>query len=88
MISVVKINSLLCALLLGGCASEATVPVQNTRLVEVPKIVTDTQIVDNSCAWVKLITVSPKDVLTPETAKQILTHDQTTVKKCPKVGTY
>lgn len=36
----------------------------------------------NGCEWAKPILVSPKDVLTDETAKQILAYDETGAKLC------
>lgn len=38
--------------------------------------------VSNGCEWAKPILVSPKDVLTDETAKQILAYDETGAQLC------
>lgn len=42
---------------------------------------TNTAAID-SCAWVKIITVSKQDVLTDETAKEILSHNQKVEEIC------
>lgn len=68
--------------LLAGCSS------QPQPVFSQPEVITQTKVIDNSCNWVKIITVSPKDVLTPETARQILTHDRATKTNCPKVLSY
>lgn len=36
----------------------------------------------NECAWVRVITVSPDDVLTAETARQILTLNRSVQRVC------
>lgn len=38
----------------------------------------------NECSWAKIITVSSKDVLTDETARQLLTHNETVDAICAK----
>lgn len=80
--SVVKISGVLALLVLTACATD-----DPNRGVPV-SLPPQTRVIDNSCDWVKIITVSPKDVLTPETARQILTHDKTTKQNCPKAGSY
>lgn len=55
------------ALLLAGCA--------DTRTVTIPKPVTD-------CSAWHYITVSPDDVLTDETARQIVSHDKNWLRLC------
>jgi hypothetical protein len=46
------------------------------------QIVTQTKLVDTACDWVKPIYVSKSDVLSDDTAKAILTHNQTGAKNC------
>lgn len=46
------------------------------------KIVTQTRLVDTACDWTKPIFVSKSDVLTDETARAILAHNQTGAKNC------
>jgi len=38
--------------------------------------------VGTDCSWVKIITVSKDDVLTDETARQILAHDEKVLAVC------
>ena len=36
----------------------------------------------SECSWVKIITVSKDDVLTDQTAREILTHNETVEQVC------
>lgn len=36
----------------------------------------------NPCSWVKIISISSKDVLTDQTAREILTHNETVEAIC------
>lgn len=72
-------RNLYLVLLLAGCAS--AVPAS-------PPIVLPAKIIDNSCDWVRIISVSPADVLTPETVRQLRTHDKAVKANCPTVKTY
>ncbi|HEP6279542.1 hypothetical protein [Burkholderia vietnamiensis] len=47
-----------------------------------PQIVTKTRIVDTSCEWARPIYVSKTDVLSDDTARQILAHDQAGALHC------
>ena len=38
----------------------------------------------NECSWVKIITVSKDDVLTDQTAREILTHNETVERVCAR----
>ena len=38
----------------------------------------------NECSWVKIITVSSKDVLTDQTAREILQHNEKVEAICPR----
>ena len=71
---------LLCLLapLLSSCAliGRATDP------TPVPQVVTNTRIVDTGCDWNQPIYISKQDVLTDETAREILEHDKMGVVKC------
>jgi hypothetical protein len=46
------------------------------------QIVTQTKIVDTACDWVKPIYVSKTDVLSDETARSILAHNEAGAKNC------
>lgn len=59
---------LLLALLLAGCARKGGL---------VKPVVTD-----NGCSWAKPIYVSPDDVLTDGTSRQIKDHDETGKRIC------
>lgn len=48
-----------------------------------PVIQTETKVIDTSCSWVKVITISTKDVLTDVTARELLTHNKLVLKNCP-----
>ncbi|MCA8339607.1 hypothetical protein LGM81_28150 [Burkholderia multivorans] len=47
-----------------------------------PQIVTKTRIVDTGCDWTRPIYVSKTDVLSDETAKQLLAHNKTGAIHC------
>lgn len=47
-----------------------------------PEIVTKTRTVDTGCDWTKAIYVSKKDVLTDDTAKQIIAHNEAGAARC------
>jgi hypothetical protein len=46
------------------------------------EVITKTRVVDTSCDWVKPIYLDKTDVLSDETAKAILAHDQAGAKNC------
>jgi hypothetical protein len=46
------------------------------------KVVTQTRVVDTACDWTKPIFVSKTDVLSDDTAKAILAHNETGAKNC------
>lgn len=43
---------------------------------------TATSTAPGECAWVKVITVSDADHFTPETARQLLTHNRSVLANC------
>lgn len=47
-----------------------------------PQIITRTRVVDTACDWTKPILVSKSDVLSDETARQILEHNLAGAKVC------
>ncbi len=47
-----------------------------------PQIVTKTRIVDTACDWARPIYVSKTDVLSDDTARQILAHNTAGAKNC------
>ncbi len=47
-----------------------------------PQIVTKTRIVDTGCDWERPIYVSKTDVLSDDTARQILAHNTAGAKNC------
>lgn len=47
-----------------------------------PEIITKTRTVDTACDWAKPIYVSKKDVLTDDTAKQIIAHNEAGAARC------
>jgi len=47
-----------------------------------PEIITKTRTVDTGCDWTKAIYVSKKDVLTDDTAKQIIAHNEAGAARC------
>ena len=49
-----------------------------------PEIKTEVKVVDTSCNWVKVISISDADVITDGTARQLLAHNRQVVKNCPK----
>jgi hypothetical protein len=52
-----------------------------TQAVE-PLVQVKTRFIDTGCDWTKPISVSKGDVLTDDTARQILAHNQTGSVKC------
>jgi hypothetical protein len=40
--------------------------------------------IDTACSWVRVITISKDDVLTDDTARQILIHDEQVERVCNK----
>jgi hypothetical protein len=38
--------------------------------------------IDTACSWVRIITISKDDVLTDDTARQILIHDEQVERVC------
>ena len=85
--SVAKISLLLCALGT-GCATHKETTAEKVEAKVNPVVQPEVRVIDTSCDWIKIITVSNKDILTPETAQQILTDDKTKQKHCPKASTY
>lgn len=53
-----------------------------TVTAEPPEVVTKTRIVDTACDWTRAIYLNKSDVLSDETAKAILAHDQAGAKAC------
>jgi hypothetical protein len=49
----------------------------------IPEIKTETIIVDTSCNWVKVISISVKDDITDGTARQVLAHNRLVNRNCP-----
>lgn len=49
-----------------------------------PVVTYKTKVVDTGCNWTKIITVSKQDVLTDETAAEILAHDKAYTTNCKK----
>ena len=49
-----------------------------------PEIKTEVKVVDTSCNWVKVISISAADEITDGTARQLLAHNRQVVKNCPK----
>jgi hypothetical protein len=70
----------LVASLSSGCATNG-VDQAKTPAAE-PLVQVKTRFVDTGCDWTKPIYVSKGDVLTDETAKAILAHDQAGAVKC------
>lgn len=48
----------------------------------VPEVQVKTRIIDTACDWTKPIFVSKTDVLSDETARQILAHNMAGEKNC------
>lgn len=67
--------SLLALLELAGCSVACPPTVA-------PEVITKTRVVDTGCDWVKPIYLNKADMLTDETAKAILAHDQAGAKAC------
>lgn len=42
----------------------------------------NTRVIDTACSWVRIITISKDDVLTDDTARQILIHDEQVDRVC------
>lgn len=74
-----RYHLLLAGLLATSCASTTPTP---------SPIVLPAKIIDNSCDWVRLVSVSSTDVLTAETVRQLRTHDKAVKANCPNVKTY
>lgn len=68
--------SILVVIALTGCQAASVAPD--------PEIVYKTKMVDTACAWTRIITVAKEDVLTDETARQILAHDRAYKANCGK----
>ncbi len=66
-----KFLCLMMVMLLVSCASP------------LPVIQTETKVIDTSCSWVKVISISLQDQFTDGTARQILAHNKLVVKNCP-----
>lgn len=65
------------AALLAGCATcPAVAPAPQ------PEVIAKTRVIDTACDWVKPIYLDKTDVLSDETAKAILAHDQAGAKNC------
>lgn len=47
-----------------------------------PQVIEKTRTVDTGCEWTKPIYVSKSDVLTDETAKEILAHNKAGAARC------
>lgn len=47
-----------------------------------PQIIEKTRVVDTGCEWTKPIYVSKADVLTDDTAKEILAHNKSGSARC------
>lgn len=62
-------------LALAGCAA-------NCAPVAAPEVVTKTRVVDTACDWVKPIYLDKTDVLSDDTARAILAHNQAGAKTC------
>lgn len=45
---------------------------------------TNGHVIDTSCAWAKPILVSRQDVLTDETTRQVLSHNETWERLCSR----
>lgn len=76
-----RMTFLLCLLapLLMSCAQ--TGPAEPAAPVE-PQVEVRTRIVDTGCDWNSPIYVSKTDVLSDETAKQVLAHNKAGAAKC------
>ncbi|EIF30985.1 hypothetical protein BCh11DRAFT_06497 [Burkholderia sp. Ch1-1] len=66
--------------LLSSCS--ATGPAQVKTPAAVPEVQVKTRIIDTACDWTKPIFVSKTDVLSDETARQILAHNMAGEKNC------
>ncbi|WP_244122047.1 hypothetical protein [Burkholderia gladioli] len=53
-----------------------------TNEAAAPQVETRTKVVDTACSWVKPIYLGKTDVLSDETARAILAHDQAGAKEC------
>lgn len=49
-----------------------------------PVIVYKTKTIDTACNWTRVITVAKEDILTDDTARQILAHDRAWKANCGK----
>lgn len=73
--SLVKLLALAAAGVLAACS---------TPQPPEPVIAYKTKTVDTACNWTRVITVANEDVLTDETARQILAHDRAWKVHCGK----
>lgn len=63
------------SVLLAGCAASCP-PAQP------PEIITKTRVADTACDWTRPIYLDKSDVLSDDTAKAILAHNQAGAKAC------
>ncbi|KVV57914.1 hypothetical protein WT49_02430 [Burkholderia territorii] len=70
----------LLAVLSSSCATDG--PATKAAAPCEPQIVTKTRIVDTACDWARPIYVSKTDVLSDDTARQILAHNMAGAKNC------
>ncbi|VBB10607.1 hypothetical protein BSTAB16_0714 [Burkholderia stabilis] len=71
----------LLAVLSSSCATTGSATKPSAAPCE-PQIITKTRIVDTGCDWTRPIYVSKTDVLSDETAKQLLAHNTAGAKNC------
>ncbi len=78
-----KVQLTLCLLvgLLSSCSTNGPAQVK-TQVAAVPEVQVKTRIVDTGCDWTKPIYVSKTDVLSDDTARQILAHNMAGEKNC------
>jgi uncharacterized lipoprotein YajG len=66
-----KLILLTTAMLLASCAAIT------------PERIIETKVIDTSCSWAKVITISLNDQISDATARQILAHNRQVTKNCP-----
>lgn len=66
--------------LLSSCSTTGGGPAKTP--VAVPEVQVKTRVIDTACDWTKPIFVSKTDVLSDETARQILAHNMAGEKNC------
>ncbi|KML48101.1 hypothetical protein VL15_30515 [Burkholderia cepacia] len=71
----------LLAVLSSSCATTGPATKPTAAPCE-PQIVTKTRIVDTACDWARPVYVSKTDVLSDDTARQILAHNMAGAKNC------